>query len=109
MRAIKFRAWRDDEMLCSDEVGLVAFFDYCADIGGGSPEVMQFTGLTDTNGVEIYENSEIDGEFAVSTKGCDYVLISISCGDIVRLQDYYFGAGGNVKVTREYARVQEDP
>lgn len=104
---IKVRAWHKLlEEFVQPHRFLVIDADGC--LHNDDVEIMQFTGLTDKNGVEIYENSEIDGEFIVSTKGCDYVLISISCGDIVKLQDYYSGASGNVKVTREYARVQEN-
>ena len=110
-REIKFRAWFDngkaqDMFFVGDAYGTVHPMDCCRYAQDGQPvTLMQYTGLKDASGVEIYENSEIDDEFVVSTKGCDYVLISISSGDIVRLQDYYSGASGNVKVTREYAGV----
>lgn len=109
MRVIKFRIWNCtgkvmhhwSELVEKNKIHLLAHQQH-------SYPVMQFTGLLDVNGVEIYENSEIDNEFVVATKGCDYVLINISSGDILRLQDYYSGARGNVKVTREYAGIPED-
>jgi hypothetical protein len=126
-RVIKFRAWDGNRMIMpEDKAYYQHYISFCGNIIQRSSEgmscfggqdkwrverdlqLMQFAGLTDKNGAEIYENSEIDNEFIVSVKGCDYVLISISCGDIVRLQDYYSGANGNVEITREYARIQKN-
>lgn len=73
MRELKFRAWRDGELL--EEVTPVAntdnnFFPYPAIVIfeangeiGGTEEVScieQFTGLKDKNGKEIYENDIVE-------------------------------------------------
>jgi uncharacterized phage protein (TIGR01671 family) len=65
MREIKFRAWDKDKekmledvAVCSEGCGLVHFF--------GDFEIMQYTGLKDKNGKEIYEGDLIkdsDSEF----------------------------------------------
>ena len=68
--------------------------------------VGQFIGLKDVNGVEIYEGSEVDG---MLVSWCDnhlsYVLINISSGDIVCLADYARCKNGQIKVTKEHAKL----
>jgi uncharacterized phage protein (TIGR01671 family) len=60
-RVIKFRAWFDDgrsqHMFCvGDEFGTSHPLDCCRYAQQGQPvTLMQFTGLHDKNGVEIYE------------------------------------------------------
>ena len=55
MREIKFRAWQHDEMLFTPSAkpwfSLHRFFGFLED----SATVMQYTGLKDKNGKEIYE------------------------------------------------------
>ena len=54
MREIKFRAWEGGKM--------VAFDFFIADIFALSENVMQFTGLLDKNGKEIYEGDIVEYE-----------------------------------------------
>ena len=54
MREIKFRAWQDDKMMYSDGCGVYdtkRFLDKLYE----DCNLMQFTGLKDKNGKEIYE------------------------------------------------------
>ena len=100
MREIKFRTWyaKDEEMLC--DTGHY-------DIDG---VVMQYTGLKDKNGVEIYELSEVDG-LLVMFLDCEFVLCDISNGDIIkkeRLYRYWSDNNGQVKVTQEYIEIPQN-
>lgn len=64
-RVIKFRAWFDDGKAQSmffvgDEYGTTHDLDCCRCAQQGQPvTLMQFTGLCDKNGVEIYESDII--------------------------------------------------
>lgn len=59
-REIKFRAWDDEQKKMWSGIPLNQFFDEMSDL-----PIMQYTGLKDKNGVEIYEgdivNSKIFG------------------------------------------------
>jgi uncharacterized phage protein (TIGR01671 family) len=65
MREIKFRAWnKEAEVMHNwDEIGKVLHAKYFDDwIAEGGIELMQYTGLKDKNGKEIYEGDVIRGE-----------------------------------------------
>ena len=67
--------------------------------------LMQYTGLKDKNGIEIYEFMEIDDNFEVSFKDGCYVLINISNGDIILLYNYLKDKNGQVTVTKEFTKI----
>jgi len=52
MREIKFRAWNTYTNEMEEDTGNARIFDYNATVGH---PIMQFTGLKDKNGKEIYE------------------------------------------------------
>lgn len=58
-REIKFRAWDGEEMHYSEKDGLQTFFAYVGSEAWESCPLMQFTGLTDKNGKEIYEGDVV--------------------------------------------------
>ena len=68
-------------------------------------ENIQWTGLLDKNGKEIYKFMEIDGNFEVNFKDGCYVLINISNGDIILLYNYLKDKNGQVTVTKEYTKI----
>ena len=68
-------------------------------------QLMQFTGLTDRIGREIYEHSELDGAYEVIFKDLRYSLRHIHNNDIIDLYDYWRDKNGEIEVTREYTKV----
>lgn len=114
MREIKFRVWNTEtnKMITNvKEMGVFALKSiYSIDEFLVIPTdekypLMQFTGLFDKQGVEIYEFMEIDGNFEVSFKDGCYVLINISNGDIILLYNYLKDKNGQVTVTKEYTKI----
>ena len=55
MREIKFRAWDEDAGLMLPTQDLSMPYDYWTWLGDRDVPIMQFTGLKDKNGTEIYE------------------------------------------------------
>ncbi|MEE8299484.1 MAG: YopX family protein [Thermodesulfobacteriota bacterium] len=108
-RVIKFRAWQveAEEMLSHDGIAFQNAF--IAD-KAGIIILMQYTGLKDKNGVEIYELHEIDSVYRVEFRKDQYVLCEISSGDtIVSLYDYLLEDKAFAReITREYSPIPQD-
>lgn len=108
-REIKFRAWTGKVMYSNGYIIIKNNSTY-HNLGTKSVErtdwkVMQYTGLKDENGKEIYEQMEIDDNFEVSFDNGSYILTNISNGDIILLYNYLKEKNGQIKITKEYTEV----
>ena len=116
-REIKFRAWDKEEKMVRPIESInwdtleIAFNDSASvkdDIRmygdmGSDVTLLQYTGLKDKNGVEIYEFMELNGKWEVGWVAGRYILRDISSGDIIDM-DYE-----NIyEITREYTKIQEN-
>lgn len=112
MREIKFRAWNKAKkiMVYEDEDNSSNYLDgWCASdiqvlnqtlnskFSLEKYEFMQYTGLKDKNGVEIYENMIINNKYIVIYDFCKFALKNIKNGNIID-----FKKDGIYEITREY-------
>ncbi len=95
MRELKFRAW--DKYSDSHPQGM----SYDVNPKCDADVIMQYTGLKDKNGVEIYEFMEINNKYEVIFYDLKYVLKDISNGDIMPLEN----KGDLYEITREYTKI----
>lgn len=72
------------------------------------PTIGQFTGLSDCNGVEIYDEHELNKSFGVRFEDGAYVVYNISSNDILtRLTEESINENG-FEITGEYTKMAKD-
>lgn len=113
MREIKFRMWdkQGNKMYDVDEISLEKrwarmkyYSNYTVStLSFNDIELMQFTGLYDKNGKEIYENMEIDNKYIVLFHNCKYILKDMSNNNIIDLWRYV--NENKCEITREYIKI----
>lgn len=91
MRDIKFRAWHRHDGMQTPWLEIIDG-GACQAMTGKPDEIMQFTGLKDKNGAEIYEGDLI--ELFENKKGC---------AEVVFLNDYV--GGWNLAFKNEFASL----
>ena len=99
MREIKFRAWSADEGMSQ-----IKYMDLSrlADLEEAGVYTMQYTGLTDKNGVEIYEGDICKAKYADGTSfiyevKIPNIYIDAECSDsYLRVDEYGLEVIGNV-------------
>lgn len=122
MREIKFRAWykteKDiggqrmmdwEELDVMDEDGVIPFMDVLTGIEKNLIP-MQFTGLHDKNGTEIYEGDilEIENETNAQVLFGDGMFVGKEINGWDPMADY-FPLGGNVKTAKVIGNIYENP
>lgn len=114
-REIKFRAWHKTQKRMFEVYGLGSDFVTENTLDGVSPgdncwqgdelkdiEIMQFTGIKDKNGREIYENMILNKTFVIKYLKYRYVLFYIS--NMSKFEEI-FNYENEFEITGEYSEI----
>ena len=91
MRTIKFRAWdkKQKKMFNNVSTGTISIWDDNNEAKSIDCEFMQFTGLLDKNGVEIYEGDIIEFPYITPFGDIDYKTVGET--RVVKFKNGAFG------------------
>ena len=68
-REIKFRVWNGEQMICPNYINISGIGFWIENsMECFSDDLMQFTGLKDRNGVDIYEGDKLSNGWEISFK-----------------------------------------
>jgi len=101
MREIKFRAWdSQNNQMITDGLNMNLLFDK---IRRPWLHWMEYTGLKDCHGKEIYELCELNRRYRVIYKSPKFCLQEIISGDIIDFNDK-----DTYEITAEYSPISEN-
>lgn len=118
MREIKFRIFDGEDMRIVKKQGYMGFTGVIDQIEGNEKyEWMQFTGIKDSNGVEIYEgdiltplqpnyeNANVEVVYKAEAASFIGRYINYGIGDYEMLNEHDFKVIGNIHLNKELTNV----
>lgn len=106
MRTIKFRAWdAEEKYMYGDEVALETLLGR----GARERELMQYTGLSDKNGREIYEGDVVRRDKSAYGPGASTDFRVVFDEDEARFRPEFWGYGNWAKESEIIGNIYENP